>query len=85
MPIYEYQCRLCGHGFEMLRRMKDADTDVECPKCRLTLSGNFLPLQPAGAADPARGVLPERARGDRSGRSNDARPPTAFAPAAYLF
>jgi putative FmdB family regulatory protein len=34
MPIYEYQCRQCGHGFEMLRRMKDADAKVECPKCR---------------------------------------------------
>ena len=33
MPIYEYQCRECGHRFERLRSMKDADSDVECPKC----------------------------------------------------
>jgi putative FmdB family regulatory protein len=33
MPLYEYQCRSCGKGFEMLRRMKDADTDLECPNC----------------------------------------------------
>jgi putative FmdB family regulatory protein len=36
MPIYEYRCRQCGHAFEMLRRMKDADSDVECPKCHST-------------------------------------------------
>jgi putative FmdB family regulatory protein len=33
MPIYEYQCRKCGHSFEMLRRMSDSDSDIECPKC----------------------------------------------------
>lgn len=33
MPLYEYQCRSCGKTFEMLRRMKDADEDVTCPKC----------------------------------------------------
>jgi putative FmdB family regulatory protein len=33
MPIYEYKCGGCGHIFEMLRRMSDADTELECPKC----------------------------------------------------
>ena len=33
MPLYEYQCRSCGKTFEMLRRMKDADSDLECPEC----------------------------------------------------
>ncbi len=33
MPIYEYQCRACGHSFEELRRMRDADEIRECPKC----------------------------------------------------
>jgi len=33
MPLYEYQCRWCGKVFEMLRRMKDADDDLECPDC----------------------------------------------------
>jgi len=33
MPLYEYQCRSCGKTFEMLRRMKDADSDLECPHC----------------------------------------------------
>ena len=34
MPLYEYKCRACGKHFEMLRRMQDADFDLECPDCR---------------------------------------------------
>ena len=32
MPIYEYECRKCGHGFEMLVR-NSADSAPACPKC----------------------------------------------------
>ncbi|MBZ5724017.1 MAG: zinc ribbon domain-containing protein [Acidobacteriia bacterium] len=34
MPMYEYRCRKCGRYFEMLRRMAEADRDLECPECR---------------------------------------------------
>ncbi|HEU5334509.1 MAG TPA: zinc ribbon domain-containing protein [Terriglobales bacterium] len=34
MPLYEYRCRKCGKTFEVLRRMQDADNDLQCPKCR---------------------------------------------------
>jgi putative FmdB family regulatory protein len=34
MPLYEYRCRECGRSFEMLRRMSDADRELECPECR---------------------------------------------------
>ena len=33
MPLYEYPCRRCGKAFEMLRRIKDTDNDLECPNC----------------------------------------------------
>ncbi|MGE5645472.1 MAG: FmdB family zinc ribbon protein [Acidobacteriota bacterium] len=33
MPLYEYRCGSCGHAFETLRRMEDADCGVACPKC----------------------------------------------------
>jgi putative FmdB family regulatory protein len=33
MPLYEYKCRSCGKIFEMLRRMMDADSVLECPNC----------------------------------------------------
>ena len=32
MPIYEYVCDGCGHGFEALRKLSDAPL-VDCPKC----------------------------------------------------
>ncbi|HKW99572.1 MAG TPA: zinc ribbon domain-containing protein [Bryobacteraceae bacterium] len=34
MPLYEYRCRKCGKIFEKLRRMQDADRELECPDCR---------------------------------------------------
>jgi putative FmdB family regulatory protein len=34
MPLYEYRCLTRRKGFEMPRRMKDADEDLKCPDCR---------------------------------------------------
>lgn len=33
MPIYEYLCNDCGHRFEIMRSMKDADAPVSCKIC----------------------------------------------------
>jgi putative FmdB family regulatory protein len=33
MPIYEYNCKDCGHRFDALRSMKDADQPIKCKKC----------------------------------------------------
>jgi putative FmdB family regulatory protein len=30
MPMYKSRCRACGKRFETLRRMQDADRDLEC-------------------------------------------------------
>lgn len=32
MPIYVFACRSCGHHFDHLQRLSDADPDV-CPHC----------------------------------------------------
>lgn len=32
MPIYEYECKACGHRQEVIQKMSD-DPLVECPKC----------------------------------------------------
>ncbi len=32
MPIYEYECKACGHRLEKLQKMSD-DPLVDCPKC----------------------------------------------------
>ena len=32
MPIYEYQCKKCGHRFEKMQRISDAPVR-KCPEC----------------------------------------------------
>ena len=32
MPLYEYECFLCSHRFERIRRVADASA-VSCPEC----------------------------------------------------
>ncbi len=32
MPIYEYQCQVCGHELEVLQKLRD-DPLVDCPDC----------------------------------------------------
>ncbi|HCM27375.1 MAG: FmdB family transcriptional regulator [Treponema sp. GWB1_62_6] len=32
MPTYEYECKTCGHGFEIFQSMKDDSLKV-CPEC----------------------------------------------------
>lgn len=32
MPIYDYQCRACGHAFDVLQKLADAPL-TKCPVC----------------------------------------------------
>jgi putative FmdB family regulatory protein len=32
MPIYDFACSACGHSFERLQKLSDADPTV-CPNC----------------------------------------------------
>lgn len=32
MPIYEYECKQCGHRFEQLQKITDAPLQI-CPNC----------------------------------------------------
>ncbi len=32
MPIYAFQCTTCGHSFDRLQKMSDADPQT-CPSC----------------------------------------------------
>lgn len=34
MPIYEYTCQDCHQNFEMIRTMKDADSELGCSHCQ---------------------------------------------------
>jgi putative FmdB family regulatory protein len=33
MPIYEYQCKKCGHHFDLYRLFWQNDQEVKCPEC----------------------------------------------------
>jgi putative FmdB family regulatory protein len=33
MPLYEYECYVCKHHFELIQRVDDAKA-VRCPKCK---------------------------------------------------
>jgi putative FmdB family regulatory protein len=46
--MYEYRCRKCSKRFEMLRRMADADRDLECPECRSDEVERLLSVFSAG-------------------------------------
>jgi putative FmdB family regulatory protein len=32
MPIYEYECRKCGHGFDVIQKVSDGPLR-KCPEC----------------------------------------------------
>jgi len=44
MPLYEYECRACGHHYEVIRKFSDPPEQA-CPKC----GGAVLKLQSAPA------------------------------------
>jgi len=33
MPIYEYECQVCGEKFEAQRKIADNDSELKCPRC----------------------------------------------------
>jgi putative FmdB family regulatory protein len=35
MPLYEYQCKACGHRFEVIQKFSDPQVDT-CPSCGRT-------------------------------------------------
>jgi putative FmdB family regulatory protein len=34
MPVYEYICKDCGHHFDAMRRMSEADQPIACTACQ---------------------------------------------------
>jgi len=51
MPIFEYSCRECGDGFELLVR---SDTVLQCPRCHSSkLDKQLSVFATAAAADDA--------------------------------
>ena len=44
MPTYQYECRKCGHRFELFHSIKD-DSPKRCPRCK----GRAVRVPTAGA------------------------------------
>lgn len=40
MPLYEYECTVCAHRFEVIQKYSDAPIDI-CPKCGSAVSKLF--------------------------------------------
>jgi len=53
MPLYEYTCRKCDHGFETLVSARTA-TAVKCPKCNGEELDQLIGLPAAGRAADGR-------------------------------
>ncbi|MBB1088550.1 zinc ribbon domain-containing protein [Lysobacter sp. SG-8] len=41
MPIYAFECAACGHAFDRLQKLSDADP-TECPACGASAVGRKL-------------------------------------------
>jgi len=52
MPMYEYRCAACSKKFEALRRMQDADRDLECPDCHSGEIERLLSTFSSGGCTP---------------------------------
>ena len=63
MPIYDYECRACGHQFELIVLRT---TQVECPECK----GRDLEQLPAGFAVSTEDMTRARVRAARRQFSN---------------
>ena len=33
MPIYQYECKICGEKFEHKQDIAEGDKNMRCPKC----------------------------------------------------
>ncbi|HKE22122.1 MAG TPA: zinc ribbon domain-containing protein [Bryobacteraceae bacterium] len=55
MPLYEYRCQKCGKHFEMLRRIAEADRDLECPDCRSAEVERLLSTFATSGCGPGKG------------------------------
>ncbi len=42
MPLYEYVCESCDHGFEAMQSISTKPEDTTCPKCQKTNSRRIM-------------------------------------------
>ncbi|MBX9578779.1 MAG: zinc ribbon domain-containing protein, partial [Gemmataceae bacterium] len=52
MPLYQYHCRSCDHGFEALVGGRPGE-EVVCPECRADAPERVIGLPAVGRVAPA--------------------------------
>ncbi|MCC6849031.1 MAG: zinc ribbon domain-containing protein [Deltaproteobacteria bacterium] len=75
MPVYEYVCRGCRHGFETLVLGSDVPS---CPRCRATELERVLSVTAIGRS-ASTAPRPAQAMGGGCGSCGDPRGPGACA------
>ena len=83
MPIYEYECNACRHGFESIQKLSESPL-VDCPECgepelRKKISAVAFRLKGSGwyetdfKSGDKKNLHGEQAKSDDSGESADAK------------
>jgi putative FmdB family regulatory protein len=62
MPIYDYVCSACGHGFERIRRVHERTAALACPQCGGTTAPSLTAPARVGGGGASR-ALPITATG----------------------
>jgi putative FmdB family regulatory protein len=75
MPLFEYECRGCGHHFEYLTR---ADQSPSCPACASVDLNRLLSVFAAQSSSPAKSFSHPSTKGPMAcGTCGDPRGPGA--------
>jgi putative FmdB family regulatory protein len=95
MPTYEYECKSCGHTFDVFQNMSDEPVKV-CPQCGKEVrrlikggtgiifkgSGFYVTDKNKGSGGTAAKVKKDAPAADASAKPGDAKPEAAKSPEA---
>lgn len=86
MPSYDYECKDCGHDFEVFQNMSDPVLEV-CPKCegtlrRLISGGLGIIFKGSGfyVTDNKKSAAPSASGNGGNGKTGDSSGPAESAP-----
>jgi putative FmdB family regulatory protein len=55
VPIYEFECKNCGHKFEIIMRASASKENVTCPKCQAKNPDRLMSAFSAGSGSNSGG------------------------------
>ena len=54
MPLYEYECKKCGHRFEKLVSFSNASKNQPCPSCKSEESEKLMSTFSTSSVSPSK-------------------------------